>query len=350
MKQRERGLFDEEYKLAKISKSGDPLEVLNHHIDYEQFRSILNQAFIKENRGTGGARPYDYVMMFKILILQRYYNISDGQTEYQINDRLSFMRFLGLTLSDQVPDEKTIWLFRDTLTKSGILEKLFDEFTEILAKKGLIVNAGTIVDASFVEVPRQRNSPKENEAIKNGDIPSGWKTKPHKLQQKDSDARWTKKGEQNYFGYKNHVKIDKKSKIIQKFIVTDASVHDSQEMEKLLTDEDEHHELYGDGAYSGDPIKQVLKRKFIRNRIHEKGYRGKSLTERQRAKNRNKSTVRARVEHVFGFMENSMHGMHIRCVGIVRATGIIGLMNLTYNMFRSIHLVKQKKRFAYEKL
>ena len=267
MKKRERGLFDEEYKLAKISKSGDPLESLNQYIDFEQFRKILNKAFIKEYRGIGGARPYDYVMMFKILILQRYYNISDEKTEYQINDRLSFMRFLGLTLSDQVPDEKTIWLFRDTLTKSGLLEKLFDEFTEILAQKGLIVNAGTIVDASFVEVPRQRNSPKENEAIKNGDIPSVWKTKPHKLQQKDTDARWTKKNEQNYFGYKNHVKIDKKSKIIQKFSVTNASVHDSQEMNKLLTDEDGHHELYGDSAYSGDPIKEILKRKFIRNRI-----------------------------------------------------------------------------------
>lgn len=267
------------------------------------------------------------------------------------------MRFLGLTLSDQVPDEKTIWLFRDTLTKSGILEKLFDQFMDILTQKGLIVNAGTIVDASFVEVPRQRNSREENETIKNGEIPPEWKTKPRKLHQKDTDARWTKKDEKTYFGYwvsiplgKDHVKIDKGSKLIQKFTVTDASVHDSQEIEKLLTDNDEHHELYGDSAYSGDPIKQILNGKLIRNRIHEKGYRGKSLTDEQRNKNRKKSTVRARVEHVFGFMENSMHGMYIRCVGIVRATGIIGLMNLTYNMFRAIYLVKYKKRFAYERL
>lgn len=350
MKKRERGLFDEEFKLAKISKHGDPLEELNRRIEFEQFRPLLNETFTKEQRGIGGAKPFDYVMMFKILILQRYYNISDGQTEYQINDRLSFMRFLGLTLSDQVPDEKTIWLFRDTLTKKGVFEKLFEQFTDILAQKGLIVNAGTIVDASFVEVPRQRNSREENEIIKNGEIPQGWKTKPHKLRQKDTDARWTKKDEKTYFGYKDHIKIDKGSKLIQKFTVTEASVHDSQEMEKLLTDDDEHHELYGDSAYVGDPIKLILKRKSIRNRIHEKGYRGKTLTDEQREKNRNKSTVRARVEHVFGFMENSMHGMYIRCVGIVRARGIIGLMNLTYNIFRSIYLVKQKKRFAYERL
>jgi IS5 family transposase len=350
MKKRERGLFDEEYKLAKISKRGDPLEELDRRIDFEQFRPVLNKAFNKKQRGVGGARPYDYVMMFKILILQRYYNISDGQTEYQINDRLSFMRFLGLTLGDHVPDEKTIWLFRDTLTKSGVIAKIFDQFTDILAQKGLIVNAGTIVDASFVEVPRQRNSREENETIKNGEIPSDWKIKPPKLQQKDTDARWTKKDEKTFFGYKDHVKIDKGSKLIETFTVTNASVHDSQEIEKLITDSDEHHELYGDSAYAGDPIKQILNGKFIQNRIHEKGHRGKPLTDEQRKRNRKKSIVRARVEHVFGFMENSMHGMYIRCVGIVRATGIIGLMNLTYNIFRSIHLVKQKKRFAYERL
>lgn len=347
MKKQERGLFDEDEKLEIISKKGDPLEELNRLIDFEQFRPLLNKANTKAERGTGGAKPYDYVMMFKILILQRYYNISDGQTEYQINDRLSFMRFLGLTLGDRVPDEKTIWLFRNTLTKSGIIEEIFNHFSKVLRKKGFIANAGAIIDASFVEVPRQRNSREENEVIKNGSVPETWESTPHKRNQKDVDARWTKKDDETFYGYKDHVKIDKGSKLINKFSVTDASVHDSQEIDSLLTESDSHHEVFGDSAYTGDPIRRKLKKKRIRNRIHEKGYRGKPLTNAQIKKNRKKSKVRARVEHVFGFMENSMHGMYIRCVGIVRATGTIGLMNLTYNMFRAMYLMKNKKRIAF---
>ena len=145
--------------------------------------------FTRLSKGKGGRPPYDYVLMFKIVILQRYYNLSDEQVEYQINDRMSFMRFLDLTIADDVPDSRTVWNFREQLTDLEIIEPLFDLFLKELDTLGLVVNEGKIIDASFVEVPRQRNSRDDNKKIKNNEIPEDWKDKPRKLSQKDTEAR-----------------------------------------------------------------------------------------------------------------------------------------------------------------
>lgn len=333
-----RSFFDEEFRLEKLLKQKDPLVKLSQAIDWEIFRPILKSVLKKQAKGKGGRPPYDYVMMFKTLILQRYYNLSDDQIEYQILDRLSFMRFLGLKLSDKIPDSKTVWHFREQLTKAGKVGAMFERFNKVLLKKGLLAEEGTMIDASFVDVPKQRNSKKENKQIKEGNIPDGWKENPHKLAQKDTDARWTKKNGVNYYGYKDHVKADTKSKLIQNYEVTEASVHDSQVVEDLLDNSDEGKELYADSAYSGKPVEKTLKSKKVKNKIHEKGYKNKPLTEQQKQNNNEKSKTRARVEHIFGFIENSMSGSFIRSIGKTRAVSIIGLMNLTYNMFRYIQL------------
>jgi len=115
----------------------------------------LWKSFKKKPEGPGGRSPYDYVMMFKVLILQRLYNLSDEQMQYQILDRLSFQRFLGQGLHSDVPDEKTIWLFREVLTKRGMIEKLFASYSAHLQKKGLMTNNGSIIDASFVATEKQ---------------------------------------------------------------------------------------------------------------------------------------------------------------------------------------------------
>jgi len=335
-----KGLFDEASRLDKLTKQGDSLVLLKEKIQWEQFRTILESVFIKEAKGPGGREPYDYIMMFKILILQRYYNLSDDQIEYQILDRMTFMRFLDLELSDKVPDSKTIWLFKETLTKANVVKKLFEKFHDELEKHGYIGNEGKIIDASFVEAPRQRNSREENKEIKEGNIPEDWQDNPHKLSQKDTDARWTKKNNETHYGYKDHVKTDKKSKLIDKYKVTDASVHDSQPLDDLLEEKDADQSLHADSAYTGENQEKTIEDKKLKNCVNEKGYRNNLLTEQQKAKNKEKSKIRARVEHVFGFIENSMGGSFIRTIGIARATTTIGLMNLTYNMYRSIQLQK----------
>ena len=338
------GLFDDQFRLDAISCQGDPLEKLNKHIDWKQFKPLLDAVFAREDRGVGGRPPYDYVMMFKVLILQRYYNLSDERTQYQIMDRLSFMRFLGLRLSDRVPDEKTIWLYRQRLTECGAVEELFAVFLRTLEQAGLVGNEGQIVDASFVEVPRQRNSREDNARIKAGDMPECWESKPNMLEQKDLDARWTKKNSIVFYGYKNHSKVDKKSKFITRYVATDASVHDTQALGALLEKEkDAGQPLNADSAYFGLEQGKTILEAGMTNEVHEKGYKNKPLTDEQKASNKEKSRIRARVEHVFGFMENSMNGMSIRSIGIVRATGIIGLMNLAYNMFRATQILSTAK-------
>ncbi len=332
------GFFDEENRLAKLTKKRDPLVKLSLMIRWESFRQILERAMKKEMRGYGGRPPYDYIMMFKVLILQRLYNVSDEQMEFQINDRLTFMRFLGLSLGDNIPDQNTIWLFRENLVNKGVIEKLFKKFESMLEKEGFLIKEGSIIDATIVEAPRQRNNREENDQIKQGEIPEGWENKPNMLRQKDTDARWLKKNGENYFGYKNHVKICCKSKLISGYKVTDASAHDSEAVGSLLDKSDSHHELYADSAYSGEKIAALLGKEKIRNRIHEKGYSNTPLTEAQWESNRKKSKIRARVEHVFGYMTNSMKGIYLRTIGKKRANGVIGLMNLTYNMNRYLQL------------
>jgi IS5 family transposase len=326
------GLFDESNCLRKLSKLGEQLEKLNHVIEWRLFEGILNGVFAKD-RGAGGRPPYNYLLLFKTLILQRLFNISDDQAEFQINDRMTFRRFLGLSLGDQVPDAKTIWLFRDTLVKAGVMEGLFNSFSHQLVQQGIISHKGTIVDATFVEAPRQRNTREENQQIKEGKTPEDWEKSEnvHKVRQKDTDARWTIKNKERHFGYKDHVKTDAESKLITGYSVTDASVHDSQALIGLMDEKDKV--LYADSAYSGNPIAGQLP-EGIENQIHEKGYRNRPLSEEQKAGNKRKSRTRSRIEHVFGYMTGTMRGITVRSIGIARAKFNIGLTNLIYNLCR----------------
>lgn len=330
-----KGLFDEQFNNEQLSSMGNPLEAISKVLDFEMFRPMLEAKLLnRDKKNNAGAKPFDVVLMFKILLLQRYYGLGDKQVEYQIIDRTSFKRFLGLETGDKVPDEKTVWAFREQLTKTGLVDELFGQFIGYLESNELIFNEGQIIDASFTIAPRQRNTREENQQIKDGQGKDLWNDNLHKKRHKDIDARWTKKNNENFYGYKNHAKVDAKSKFINTYIVTDASVHDSQALDALLNEKDKGQPLYADSAYTGEDQENVITQYEMKNKVHEKGYRNRPLTEVQNANNKIKSKTRVRVEHVFGFMEQSMNGLYLRCVGLVRASGIIGLINLTYNLFR----------------
>ena len=327
------GLFDESNRLEKLSKMGDILEKLNAVINWEMFRPIITNALTNTEKKCAGRPSYDFILLFKIIILQRLYNLSDDATEYQINDRLSFMRFLGLDISQTVPDAKTIWKFKNDLKNANVFKDIFDLFNEMLEKEHIITHEGSIVDATFVEVPRQRNTREENKTIKEGNIPEEWLSKEnsHKLAQKDTDARWTKKNNETFFGYKNAVKVDADSKIITDFVVTDASVHDSQHILALVDESDK--KLYADSAYKSAAIDASLP-VTVENNILEKGYKNHPLTEEQKAFNKIKSKIRCRIEHVFGFITKSMNQITSRVIGKVANCFQIGITNLVYNMCR----------------
>tara|TARA_R110002074_G_scaffold289985_1_gene461789 strand:- start:1745 stop:2470 length:726 start_codon:yes stop_codon:yes gene_type:complete len=203
----------------------------------EEFRPTLERVWRKpeaERKSRAGRKPMDAVVMFKTLVLGALYNLSDDQIEYQVRDRLSFMRFLGLGLEDRVPDAKTVWLYREGLAQAGMVEALFKQFDGYLARQGYIARGGQILDASVVPAPRNHNTREENAAIKNGEVSEGWGDKPANRLQKDTDARWTKKHRKSYYGYKNHVNVDRKHKLVRRYHVSDAALHDSQAVDQLL--------------------------------------------------------------------------------------------------------------------
>ena len=340
-------IFGADIQLDRLSKLGDPLEKINEAIDWEMFRAPIYRRVRKEDYSKGGRPPHDEILMFKITLLQDWNNTADDNTEYLVNCRLDWQRFLGMELGEKSPDAKTIWLFKEQLGKEGLRE-LFDLFNEKLAALGVVKREGSLVDATFVEVPKQRNTREENATIKNGEVPEEWE-KPenvNKLEQKDTDARWTKKGDETFYGYKDHVKVDSKSKIITDFTVTSANVHDVNEFEGLIDINDK--EAWLDSAYaSAEHVARIMEKyPDIILHICEKGTKNQPLTDEQKESNRVKSKVRARVEHVFGYITRFMGGIFIRTIGKERAEREICGMNLAYNIKRAVFLTTAKKVLA----
>ncbi|EOR94599.1 Mobile element protein [Arcticibacter svalbardensis MN12-7] len=252
------------------------------------------------------------------------------------------MRFLGLGMNDQIPDQNTIRNFREALIVNGLLDTLFTAFNSRLEKAGMYTKKGSMVDAIFVTAPRQRNSREENEQLKEGDLPEDWSL--NKMRHKDTDADWTKKNNQLYFGYKNHVKVDIGSKLITGFQTSSVSVHDSEILPDLLNEDDCGKPLYADSAYRSDKQEAALKELGIKSEIHERAYRNTPLSQEQKLQNREKSKVRARVEHVFAWMHRQGHELKVMAIGIDRATAKITLMNMVYNMTRAIHIIQSGMR------
>jgi IS5 family transposase len=334
------GFFDAEERVEQLRQMGDPILRLREAIDWELFRPGLEKLVTVAPKGPGGRPAFDPLMMFQALVLGRLHNLSDEALERQIRRDLTFMSFLGLSLADAVPDQKTLWEFRQKIGAEEGFRQLFETFNEHLRSQGMFTKEGRIIDATFVEVPKQRNSREENAQIKAGQVPPDWKSQPEKLSQKDTDARWTKKGGVSYYGYKDHAKVDAGSKLIEDFSVSPANEHDSQSLERLVAAGD--GTLWADSAYAGQACQQVLAAKGVAGQICEKGNRAGPASEEQKASNRRKSKVRARGEHVFAFMTNSMGGIIQRGIGLARNRWGIALMNLVYNLCRYEQILRLK--------
>ncbi len=322
-------------------EGGSALAKLDAVVPWEDFRPRLEAIWRRspaEKRSKAGRKPWDAVVIFKAIVLCELYNLSDEQLEYQLRDRLSFMRFLGLGLEDRVPDATTVWLYREQLVQAEVIEALFAAFDGYLQDQGWLAMGGQMIDASIVPVPTQRNGRDETAAIKAGETPKGWDAKPAKQRQKDTDARWTKKHGKSHYGYKNHVNVDRRHKLIRRYKVTDASVHDSQALDDILDETNTASDLWADSAYRSAETEEKLAGRGLRSRIHRKAHRNRPLSKREKQGNKTRSKVRARVEHVFGAQANDMGGTLVRSIGIARAKARIGLKNLAYNMRRAVHL------------
>lgn len=321
----QQGFWDMEARQRKLEQKKDVLNQLNQLVPWETFRPTLMRIHEKARKSNAGLKPTDALLLFKMLVLQKLYNISDEALEYQVNDRLSFMQFLGLGLEDTVADATTVWLFREQLQQHGLVEELFEQFDQYLQGAGYEAKDGQIVDATLIPVPKQRNTRSENQTIKQGAVPPEWQDRPHKLAQKDVDARWTKKNGVSHYGYKNHVSSDVGFGFIRRYSVTDAAVHDSQVLGKLLDAGNPSGGLWADSAYLSVLIVEVLTLMGFEPHINEPAYRNRPFTEEQKAANRERSKTRAKVEHIFGDLLTSMGGKRVHSIGWARAQTQLGL-------------------------
>jgi len=268
-----------EKKLHKIES------ILNFDDVIEQF-SVIE----KTKKCIGGRPRKEILMMTKILFVQYLYNLSDPELEDQLNDRLSFQRFVGLGMGSKVPDYTTIWRFRDSLIQHDLLDGIFEMVVQDCDEKGLVIKRGTIVDSTIIEsVNRPLSNKKRKELDK----------KPSS--QIDTDAGSTRKRNTNYFGYKGHIGMDQGSKLIRKKTFTSASPHDITELPHLLSNDEDS--VWGDKAYSKKDDKQRARSSGIYYGVLDKGKRNRPLGKKQKNRNKQKSRIRATVEHPFLFMK-----------------------------------------------
>src|SRR5215469_372609 len=354
------GFFDVEERLKELSAKGDELERLNAVVDFELFRADLERAVPRSDRAKGGRPAFDHVLMFRVLILQTSHSLSDERTEYLIRDRLSFMRFLGLSLADTVPDANTIWTFREALTRARLddkpaIEVLFARFEKALTAAGFLAKGGQIIDATIVAAPKQRNTDGEKRDIKEGRIPAEWANKPAKLRQKDRDARWTVKYTKAKpsaeggprvdlavpaFGYKSHIGIDRRHRLIRRWVVTDAARYDGALLPHLNDTTTTAGDVWADTAYRSRNNEKFLASRLLRSQIHRKKPKGAPMPRHTAHANARKSAIRSAVEHVFARQKGPM-GLFVRTIGIARARTKIGLANLLYNMQRMVWLIEK---------
>ena len=344
------GFFDADTRLEALSVAGDPLVRLAEVVDFELFRPELEAALVRSDRAKGGRPPYDAVLMFKVLVLQTLYTLSDDATEYQLKDRLSFMRFCRLALHDPVPDAKTIWLYREQLTRAGAIERLFARFDAALRERGYLAMGGQIVDATVIEARRPRLTRAEKETIRGGGVPEDWK--PARTRQIDRDSRWTlKRGRKRSrpddgglarqaaeivvpaFGYKNHIGIDRAHGFIRRSTVTHAAAHDGGQLEGLLDGDNLASGVWADTAYRSQANLNLLDRRGLVPRFQRAKPRGRPMPAHIRRGNATRAKVRARVEHVFAEQKRRL-GLIVRTIGLARAETKIGLANIVYNIRR----------------
>ena len=353
------GFFDLWDRYEALSAAGDPLERLAGVVDFEVFRGPLVAALRRSPRGKGGRPPFDPVLMFKILVLQALYSLSDEATEFQIKDRLSFQRFLGLGLDGAVPDATTVWLFRERLVKANAIDKLFARFDAALTDRGYLAMGGQIIDATVVPAPKQRNTQEEKAAIKEGRIPEHWKDKPAKLRQKDRDARWSVKCTKAkvtdgadpkafkpvdlaipMFGYKNLIGIDRAHGLIRTWDASAANAHDGARLPALISPGNTASGVWADTAYRSKKNEAFLAKGMFTSNIHQRKPHRRHMPERIARANAKRSAVRSAVEHVFASQKHRMR-LVVRTIGIARARIKIGMANLAYNFQRLVWLERR---------
>ena len=300
--------------LGNNQKLNQRLDKINRLVDWKTFELRLKRIY----SSPCGRPSHPVLLLFKCLLLQAWYNLSDYALEEALDDRLSFRRFVGLSVSETAPDHSVFSRFRDQLIQHAIHEQLFNELDHQLESRGLIIKKGTLVDATVIEAaPKKPNQNPDGTAGKSPE---------------DPEADWTKKGGKYLFGYKAHVGVDGTSELIRRIAMTPAHVHDGEMLGKVISGDEEW--AFADKAYDSAKNHKILQEKNVENGILMKGTRERKLSGVEKMCNRILSKFRCPVERVFGTLKRSYRYSRSRYLGL-RKNGLqLTIMSMAYNLRR----------------
>jgi IS5 family transposase len=294
------------------SRPGGFLEDITKTFEWSAFDVILRPL----HSSSDGAPAYPPLTMFRIILLQQWYGLSDPAAEETVRDRLSFRRFCGVPLDEETPDHSSIWRFRQRLAKLGLDEKLLAEVNRQLDARGLIVKRGTLVDATIIAA-----------AVKPPPFDEG------QVNPRDPDASFTKKNGETYFGYKAHLAVDEESGILRQAEMTSADLHDSQRGEAMIQGDETAY--YGDKAYDSAALRKALNDKKIDDKIAYKAKRGTPQPDWQKWFNKMASSVRVGVERANATMKNWYGMTKVRYRGLARNNCHLQFVAMAMNMKRA---------------
>ena len=297
------------------TKKKEFLEQIERIVPWGEWLSLIKPCYYKGERGN---KPYDLELMLRIYLIQNLYDLADEATVNEVIDSRAFSDFCGVESSNQVPDGDTLGRFRNLLIKNDLQEKLFKQVVELLTKRGLILKKGTIVDSKIISAPS---------STKNAS------------RQRDSEAHQTKKGNMYYFGFKAHIGVDDSSGLVNTVKVTPANKHDVTMTAELMHGDEER--LYGDSGYLGADKREnaILKNrsgKKIKYIINRRPSQSKNLSTRAKGqikrREREKSSVRAKVEHVFAVVKKQLRYRKTRYRGLRKQTAKLNMMFALANL------------------
>ena len=297
------------------TKKREFLAEIDRIVPWEKWISIIKPYYYKGERGN---EPYDLERMLRIYLVQNLYNLSDMAAVAEVIDSRAFSDFCGVESSNQVPDGDTLGRFRNILLRNGIQQELFAQVVELLMQRGLILKRGTIVDSTFIEAPSSTKNEKK---------------------ERDPQAHSAKKGNTWHFGYKAHIGVDKESGLVHTVKVTAANEHDVTVTSELLTGEEE--EVYGDSGYLGAEKRQeALKKNKAGKSVHYKINRRPSQSKNKSARSQaqikrhehEKSSVRAKVEHVFAVVKLQLRFRKTRYRGLRKQIAKMNIMFALANL------------------
>lgn len=310
--------------IVEVTGGNAVLEKIGSFVDWKPLARMLSQV----RGGPMGAPGYPALMMFKVLLLQRWYALSDPAMEEALKDRLSFRNFVGMSLTEAIPDHSSIWRFREALGK-GLAERLFAEIGRQIEATGLVLKEGTLIDASLV--PAAVNAPQKPKEPLPPD-PDGRPANKLVKSELDPDAAWTRKGSRHHFGYKLHLAMDKGSRVIRRLTVTPANVNESEAADRLICGDEKA--VYADKAYDSRARRRLLRSMRIENGIMRRGHPRRALTQYQLRRNKRLARTRGTVEGIFSLYKNVYDLARAKYRGLARNSTAFHLAAIAMNLKR----------------